>query len=107
MMKNYDKLLEFASKLPTFNGKPYYEYTSFGFKDFEWVGYDKTELYKERHLGNLYLALNGHFFALAEKEKTDEMRDLYFNSILFVPNYFKYSGQMEKDLQELYKHSKK
>jgi len=26
MMKNYDKLLEFADKLPTFNGKPYYVY---------------------------------------------------------------------------------
>jgi len=107
MMKNYDKLLEFASKLPTFNGKPYYEYTSFDFEDFEWVGYDKTESYKERHLGNLYSALNGHFSALAEKDKTEEMRKLYFNSVLFIPEYFKYSGGIENDLQELYNQSRK
>jgi hypothetical protein len=107
MVKNYDKLLEFANKLPTFNGKPYYEYTSFDFEDFDWIGYDKTESYKERHLGSLYLALNGHFSTLAEKEKTDEMRNLYFNSILFIPDYFKYSGAMEKDLQGLYNQSKK
>lgn len=107
MIKNYDKLLEFANKLPTFNGKPYYEYTSFGFEDFDWIGYDKTESYKERHLGDLYSALTGHFSALAEKEKTDEMRNLYFNSILFIPDYFKYSGGMEKDFQQLYNQSKK
>ena len=107
MMKNYDKLLEFADKLPTFNGKPYYEYTSFDFEDFEWIGHEKTESYKDRHLGSLFSALNGHFSALAEKEKTDEMRNLYFNSILFIPDYFKYSGGMANDLQELYNRSKK
>lgn len=107
MMKNYDKLLVFAKKLPTFNGKPYYEYTSFNFQDFEWIGHDKTESYKDRHLGNLYSALNVHFSALAEKEKINETRNLYFNSILFIPEYFKYSGKMENDLQELYNQSKK
>lgn len=107
MMKNYDKLLEFADKLPTFNGNPYYEYTSFDFEDFKWIGYDKTESYKDRHLGSLFSALNGHFSALAEKEKTDDMRNLYFNSILFIPDYFKYSGGMENDLQQLYNQSKK
>lgn len=107
MMKNDDKLIEFADKLPTFNGKPYYEYTSFDFEDFEWIGHDKTESYKDRHLGSLFSALNGHFSAFAEKEKTDEMRNLYFKSILFIPEYFKYSGGMEKDLQELYNKSRK
>lgn len=107
MMKNYDKLLEFVSRLPTFNGKPYYEYTAFHFEDFEWIGYDKTESYRDRHLGSLFLALNGHFSALAEKEKRDEMRNLYFGSILFIPDYFKHSGGMENDLQELYNQSKK
>ena len=107
MVKNYDKLLEFANKLPTFNGKSYYEYTSFDFEDFEWIGYDKIESYKERNLGNLYLALNAHFSALAEKDKSEELRNLYFNSILFIPDYFKYSGELENDLQELYNQSNK
>lgn len=107
MVKNYDKLLEFRSKLPTFNGKSYYEYTSFGFEDFDWIGYDKTESYKERHLGNLYAALTGHFSALAEKDEGEELRNLYFSSILYIPDYFKYSGGLEKDLQELYSKSQK
>lgn len=107
MMQNYDKLLEFAKKLPTFNGKPYYEYTSFDFEDFEWIGYDKTESYKYRHLGSLFSALKGHYSALDEKAKTDEMRNLYFNSILFIPDYFKYSGGMKNELQELYNQLKK
>jgi hypothetical protein len=105
MIKNFSKLLEFVEKLPTFNGKPYYEYTSFDFEDFEWIGYNKTESYKERHLGNLYSALIGHFSALAEHEKTDELRNLYFNSILFMPDYFKYSIGMENVLQDLYNKS--
>lgn len=107
LMKNNDKLLEFADKLPTFNGKPYYEYTSFDFEDFEWIGYDKTESYKKRHLGDLYSALNGHYSALAKKEITDQMRNLYFNSVLFIPGYFKYSGAMEKNLRQQYIQSKK
>ncbi|MBN8651321.1 MAG: hypothetical protein J0L67_07830 [Cytophagales bacterium] len=107
MMKNYDKLLEFATKLPTFNGKPYYEFKSFDFEDFEWIGYDKTEFYKERHLGGLYSVLNGHLAALSEKGKSVEMKNLYFNSILFTPQYFKYSGGMENDLKKLYDQSKK
>ena len=107
MMKNYDKILEFADKLPTFNGKSYYEYTFFSFEDFDWIGYDKTESYLERHLGNLYATLIEHFSALSKKGKTEEMRELYFNSVLFITDYFKYSGGMEKDLEELYNQSKK
>jgi hypothetical protein len=107
MMKKYDRLLEFADKLPSFNGKPYYTYTSFDFEDFQWIGYDKSESYKETHLENLYQALNAHLSALAEKKKTDELRNLYLESVLFMPNYFKYSGKLEKDLQELYDQANK
>jgi hypothetical protein len=105
MLKNYDKLLEFADKLPTFNGKPYYEYHLFDFQDFDWTGYDKIESYKERRLEALYATLNGHFVALSEKGKTTELQNLYFKSILFIPDYFKYSGTMEADLKEIYKKS--
>lgn len=106
MMKNNNRLLEFASKLPTFNGKPYYEYTSFNFEDFEWIGYEKIELYKHRHLGTLFMTLDAHLGALSEMNKQEEMRNLYFNSILFIPDYFKYSGSMENALNELYINSK-
>ncbi|MES2764744.1 MAG: hypothetical protein V4642_02675 [Bacteroidota bacterium] len=102
MMKNYDKLLEFSNKLPKINGRPYYEYTLFSFKDFEWIGYNKIESYKERYIGNLYSVLNGHLAALSEKNQIPEMRVLYTKSVLSIPEYFQYSGGMRKQLQELY-----
>lgn len=106
MLKKYDKLLEFADKLPTFNGKPYYEYTLFDFEDFDWIGYDKTESYKERHIGNVFQSVNAYFSAFAEKKETEKMRKIYFKSILFIPKYFEYSGAMENDLKEIYNQSK-
>ncbi|RYF81722.1 MAG: M28 family peptidase, partial [Chitinophagaceae bacterium] len=36
-MKNPDKLLEFAAKMPQFNGKPYYAFTGFAYTDFEYT----------------------------------------------------------------------
>lgn len=107
MMKNNDKLFEFASRLPTFNGNPYFEYTEFDFEDFDWVGYDKTKSYKSRHLKDLFLALNAHFSALAEKESPEELRHIYYNSILYIPEYFEYAGEMKDDLKKLYKQLKK
>jgi hypothetical protein len=106
MLKNYDKLLEFAKKLPTINDKPYYEYVDFDFDDFDWAGYDKTESYKERHIGNVFQSVNAYFSAYTEKKETEKMREIYFNSILFIPKYFKYSGAMENDLKEIYNQSK-
>lgn len=107
MVRNNDKLLEFASKLPTFNNKPYYEFVAFDFDDFKWVGAGELESYKARHLASLYAVIDAHFTALAEKERTTEMRNLYFNSILYIPDYFQYSEGAEKELRKLYKKSKK
>lgn len=106
MVKNSDKLLEFASKLPSFNGKPYYEFTSFDFDDFDWIGFEKTESYKERHIGSLYATLVAHYFAEAGKGESKKAGELHSKSILSVPVYFKYSGGMEKNLKELYEQSK-
>ena len=107
MMQNYGKLLDYAAKMPTFNGKPYYEYTAFDFDDFEWMADNKIESYKARNLGNLYAVLNDHFSALAHKNKTVEVRQLYFKSILRVPCYFKYATGIEKNLQDMYNQTSK
>ena len=107
MMKNYDKLLEYAGKLPSFNGKPYYDYHTFAINDFDWIGYGKSESYLNSKLGNLYETLSGHFTALASKDKNQEMRTLYFDSILSKPQYFKHAGILENDLQQIYNKSKK
>lgn len=102
MLKNYDKLLVFAGKLPTINEKPYYTLTSFNFEDFDWIGYDKTESYKEKHIGGLYAALISQLAAYNDKDKSEDMRTLYFNSILYLPDYFKYAGELKADLKYMY-----
>lgn len=66
MMKNNQKILEYAEKLPKFNGKEYYHYKDFDYPDFDWIGYDKTESYNERHVGNFYATLVSHFSATTQ-----------------------------------------
>lgn len=101
MMKNSKKILEFAKKLPTFNGRNYYFYTDFNFSDFEWIGYEKIELYKESHLNSYYTGLMAHFGAVAEIKGKKKSSEIYLNSILSKQEYFKYS-QFEDLLNKLY-----
>ena len=106
MVKNNDKLLEFASRLPSINGLPYYYYTAFNFGEFEWIGYDKSKPFKQTKVGHLYSCLSAHFSALLAKGESEKARDLYFRSILSRPEYFKYAGALETTLKELYNKTK-
>lgn len=104
-MKNDKKILEFCDKLPTFNGKPYFYFKNFEYKDFDWIGYNKTESYNERHIGNLYNTIIAQFSAMAELGDKKAAREIYFNSILYEPKYFKLSDAEDK-LQSLYDQAK-
>ncbi len=104
-MKNNSKILEFCNKLPHFNGKEYYYYKNFDYDDFEWISYDKTESYNKRNIGSLYNTLIAHSSATAELKSTHEGQEIYFNSILYEPKYFKYS-EAKSYLQSLYNKSK-
>lgn len=101
-MKNPEKLLEFESRLPKFDDRPYFEYASFDFEDFEFIGYDKTESYKKRNLNNLYQSLMSHMVALGELNKYYDAINLYFKSILSKPVYFEFTENLEPELNELY-----
>jgi hypothetical protein len=105
MMKNNQKILYFSDKLPLFNGKKYFYYKNFDFKDFDWIGYEKTESYSERYIGNLYGILIAQYLATFELRSKQETQEMYFNSILSEPKYFKYSA-IKDDLQFLYDKSK-
>ncbi|MEO8711657.1 MAG: hypothetical protein ABI405_06005 [Parafilimonas sp.] len=105
MMKNNNKILSFCERLPKFNGKEYYYYKSFDYDDFDWIGYDKIESYNDWHIGDLYNTLLAQFNATAELKDKQAAQEIYFNSILHEPKYFKYSQAMN-DLQELYEKSK-
>jgi hypothetical protein len=100
-----DKLIQMSDKLPKFNGKVYFYYTDLDFPDFDWIGYNKTELYKEKNINDLINTLLIQFMAMANAGNKAGARELYFNSILHKPEYFKYSPQKD-DLQSLYDQSK-
>ncbi len=104
-VKNLDKLMEFAKRMPTFNGKGYYTYTDFDFEDFEYPYDAEMASYIKTGLEHYYGWLMCHFMALAEKGMSAETREIYYNSILYIPVYFKYSG-VETDLTEIYNNAK-
>ena len=104
-LKKQDKIISLSQKLPKFNGKPYFYFTDLDFPDFEWIGYDKKESYKQKNIGNIINTLLLQFMASANEGNKYNARDVYFNSILHIPEYFKYSTQKD-DLQKLYDQSK-
>ncbi|MEL1244456.1 hypothetical protein AAEO56_09305 [Flavobacterium sp. DGU11] len=105
-VKNPDKLMEFAARMPQFNGKGYYAFTNFDFEDFEYPYDDGMASYTMTGLQQYYHSLMCHFMATAEKGMSAVTREIYYNSILSVPKYFKYSG-VETDLTEIYNDAKK
>ncbi len=105
MMKNNKKILEFCDKLPKFNGKEYFYFKNFDYADFEWIGYDKTVAYNEWHIGGFYSTLIAQFSAFAELQDKKRMQEIYFNSILHEPKYFKFT-QSKDELQSFYDKSK-
>jgi hypothetical protein len=105
-LKNSSKLLEFAKKMPKFNGKEYYYYIDFDYEDFEWIGYDKTESYNGRQLNALFNYIGAHFMAAADKGNKPLSKGIYSNSIMSKPEYFKFS-KSESTLKEIYNNIKK
>jgi len=104
-MKNNNRILEFSDKLPRFNGQEYFYYKDFNYDDFDWIGYDKTESYNKVHIDDFYNTLIAQFSATAELRDKKAAQEIYFNSILHEPKYFKYT-QAGKELQSIYDKSK-
>ncbi len=105
MTRNNQKILEFCRKLPKFNGKEYYYFKNFEYPDFDWVGYEKTESYNERHIGNFYVVLIAHSKAKTELGDNTTAKGIILNSILHEPKYFKFS-ELKEYLQKLYDSAK-
>lgn len=104
MLKKPDAIIGYANRLPTFNGKDYYCYRAFDFEDFDWIGYEETESYKQRNMGSLYGVLIAQYSSLMQKDKK-KAQEIYSNSILHEPKYFPYSGA-KAELEVLYGKSK-
>jgi hypothetical protein len=105
VMKNYKRVLEFSNKLPKFNGKEYYHYKGFDYDDFEWMDSDSLQSYNKRHIGEYYSILLIQLIAVGELRSKKAAREIYQNSILSEPRYFKFTENQD-DLQKLYEDSK-
>lgn len=101
-MKKYDKILEYINRMPQFNGKPYYYYTFLNYDDFQYVGYQESESYNNRRIGELYNILMCHYIIVRDYKKDKSWEDVYYNSLLNMPEYFVYANNPAK-LNELYK----
>lgn len=104
--RKYDKLREMASRMPMFNGEKYFYFTDFEYPDFEWEELNKKEMFNEKYVGLLYDIIMAHFSVEIDIENGDSIRDIYLNSILSKPEYFKYSDQ-KSSLRKIYKKFKK
>jgi hypothetical protein len=102
MLKKNEKIIEFSSRMPKFNGKEYFYFNDFGYEDFKWIGHKKIEMFNERHIGLLYEIILAHMNAEAYLNGKKGALEIYQNSLMTKPQYFKYSSS-ESELIKLYK----
>ena len=105
-LKKYDKVLEFSKKLPKINGEYYFNFTDLDVPDFTWIGYLKQESYNERHIGAYLNALFIQYAANIQTGKTLDAREIYYNSLMYKPAFFKYSKNGDL-LRQIYDKNKK
>lgn len=99
------RLLEFASRMPKFNGKEYFYYTDFEYEDFKWIGHNKTEMFNDKHVGLFYDIILAHLNAKLDVHGKKGAVEIFQNSIMKKPQYFKYSSEKSK-LKKLYRKNK-
>ena len=70
-----------------------------------WAVGVETVRFLRRHIGGYYSTLIAQFSASAELQDKKRMREIYFNSILHEPKYFKFT-ESKDELQSFYDKSK-
>lgn len=91
---NYEKALHYINNFPRFNGQKYYQYLSFGFRDFEMqIASDQgPESYKHQYINEYYNVLLMHIHCLKQvSQETEQAEKIFLGSILKEENYYKYS----------------
>ena len=106
---NTQKALEFIKKFPKFNGRPYYQYNDFYFKDFEMlIVKDKgIQSYKSYYLDKYFETLLYHLICLNKENGTEkDKNDLLLGSILKEKKLYDYSKHKET-LESLFEERKR
>lgn len=91
---NWDGIEKYITILPQINGKPYYEFSGFDFKDFKMKIYKEDRFFKKFYLPKLYEVLVSHALMMIKKGYgVEEVDHLYSNSILSNEEYYSYCDQ--------------
>jgi hypothetical protein len=93
---NWDGIEKYVKLLPKINGKNYYEFDAFYFKDFEMMIYKKDRKFKEYYLPKFYDVLVGHILMMEEKKfDRQDITKFLLTSILSQKQYYDYCNKME------------
>jgi hypothetical protein len=101
---NTSKAMDNIKKFPKFDGRPYYQYNDFYFKDFEMkiVKDQGIQSYKSYYLDKYYEALLSHLISLNKEGGSEkEKNDLLLGSILKERNLYKFTKHKET-LEEIF-----
>ena len=94
---NWNGIEEYAPLLPEINGKPYYQFDEFYFKDFKMNIYKQDRYFKEYYLPLFYDVLVAHLLMLEQKKRLNtEINDLLLTSILSKKQYYSYCKRMDE-----------
>lgn len=93
---NWDGIEKYVKLLPKINGKNYYEFDAFYFKDFKMTIYKKNRYFKEYYMPKFYDILVAHILMMEQKEfDRTEITKFLLTSILSQKQYYEYCTQMD------------
>jgi len=93
---NWDGIEKYVNLLPKVNGKKYYQFDAFYFKDFKMTIYKKRRYFKEYYMPKYYDILVGHILMLEQKNfNRKEINKFLLTSILSQGQYYEYCNRMD------------
>lgn len=93
---NWDGIEKYVQLLPKINGKNYYEFDAFYFKDFKMTIYKKNRYFKEYYIPKFYDILVAHILMMEQKEfDRTEITNFLLTSILSQKQYYEYCNRMD------------
>jgi len=93
---NWDGIEKYVKLLPKINGKNYYEFDAFYFKDFKMTIYKKNRYFKDYYMPKFYDILVAHILMMEQKEfDRSEITKFLLTSILSQKQYYEYCNSMD------------
>jgi hypothetical protein len=93
---NWDGIEKYVKLLPKINGKSYFQFDAFYFKDFKMTIYKKNRYFKEYYIPKFYDILVGNILMMEQKEfDRGNITQFLLTSILSQKQYYEYCNRMD------------